>query len=208
MEKFIKNIKRNGIFVFIGFAVIGVLLIIFPAIVAKTASYIIGAVAVGFGVTKIVGYFSKTEGARVSVFGLAIGIISAIAGIYFIANPHVISGFIVSLFGVIVLVNGITKFRNAMRLKNQGINKWWSVLLTSVISSLIGIVFITNPGLSFDLMMRIIGGVLIFIAVSELWTIFCISKEYKSESVNTTVINHNGEIEGEGREIKSEDVDE
>lgn len=199
MKGILNNIRKNSILALTGFVVIGILLIAFPSTVAKLAGYIIGALAVGFGVNRVIGYFSRSSGKSVTVFGLSLGIIVAVAGIYIIAKPNIVSDFIVSVFGVVILADGITKCRSALSLKESGMKKWKSILINSVICILLGIVFIVNPKLSLDILLRILGGVFVFTGLSDLWTFISVTREYKN------IINSNGEFEGEGKEINSED---
>ncbi|MBR3588544.1 MAG: DUF308 domain-containing protein [Clostridia bacterium] len=199
MKSFLNNIRKNSILALGGFVLAGILLILFPHKIANLAGYVAGALALAFGVTKAINYFSKASVKRVTVFGLTIGILSAIAGIYIITKPYVVSDFIVSTFGVIILVDGILKMKNAIELKKSGMSKFVPILITSLIGILLGIVFILNPGLTLGTMLRIIGGVLVFIGISNLITFFGITKEYK------TIINENGEIEGDAKVVSSED---
>ena len=199
MKSFLNNIRKNSILALGGFVLAGLLLIIFPHKIANIAGYVAGALAVGFGATKVINYFSKTTERRVTVFGLTIGILSAVTGIYIITKPYVVSDFIVSVFGVIILVDGILKMKNAIELKKSGVKKFISILITSLIEILLGIVLVINPGLSLSTMLRIVGGVFVFAGVSNLITFFTITKEYK------TIINKNGEIEGDAKVVSSEE---
>ncbi len=202
MKSFLNNIRKNSLFALIGFVALGVFLLIFPGIVSNLAGYIVGALGIGFGATKAINYFSKEPEKRVTVFGLTVGIVFAVAGIYIITKPSVVSNFIVSVFGVVILVDGILKMRNALNLKKSGMKNWLGIFISAMLGILLGIVFIINPGFSLDTMLRIVGGVMIFAGISNLWTFIGVTKEYK------TMINSNGEIEGEGREISSEDTEE
>lgn len=200
MKNFLKNIKRNTILAFAGFVIIGILLIIFPGIIADIAGYIVGALLIGFGVTKIISYFSP-DGVKTSVFGMIIGIISSLAGIYIITRPWVIANFFVSIFGIIILINGTTKIRNAMNMKRMGIKKRWSTLIPGAVSALLGVIFIISPAIAHNIMMRLLGGALIFEGLSDLWAIFNISAAQKKSAKQTK------EIEAEYTVIDVEDVD-
>ena len=199
MKSFLNNIIKNSIFALAGFVVLGILLVIFPDKVANIAGYIAGALGIGFGVTKIIGYFSKSPEKKVTVFGLTIGIIFALAGIYIITRPHIVSNFIVSVFGVIIMVDGISKMKNALNLKKSGMKNYLAIFITATVELVLGIVFIINPGLGLHTMLRIIGVVLIIAGVSNLVTFIGVTKEYK------TIINKNGEIEGDAKVISSEE---
>lgn len=77
--------------------------------------------------------------------------------------------------------------------------KFVPIFITALIGILLGIVFILNPGLSINTMLRIVGGVMIFAGISNLITFAGVTKEFK------TIINKNGEIEGEATVISTEE---
>ena len=199
MKSFLNNIRKNSILALGGFVLAGILLILFPDKIANIAGYGVGALALGFGVTKVINYFTKKSLKRVTVFGLTIGILSAVTGIYIITKPYVVSDFIVSVFGVIILVDGILKMKNAIELKKSGMEKFIGIILTSLIEILLGIVFIINPGFTLATMLRIVGGVFVLAGISNLITFAGITKEYK------TIINKNGEIVGDAKVVSSEE---
>lgn len=199
MKSFLNNIRKNSVFALVGFVCLGVLIVIFPDKVANIAGYIAGALGIGFGVTKIIGYFSRDEEKKVTVFGLAVGIVFALLGIYLIVRPYIVSNFIVSFFGIIVMVDGISKMRSSLNLRKSGMKNYIAIFITAAIELLLGVVFIINPGLSLHTMLRIIGVVLVVMGISNLITFIGVTKEYK------TIINKNGEIEGNGKVVSSED---
>ena len=61
MKSFLNSIRKNSILALGGFVLAGILLILFPHKIANIAGYIAGALALGFGVTKIINYFSKKK---------------------------------------------------------------------------------------------------------------------------------------------------
>ncbi len=199
MKSFLNNIRKNSLLALGGFVLLGILLIIFPDKVSAVAGYIAGALAVGFGATKIITYFSKNPEKKVTVFGLTFGILSALAGVYIITRPHIVSNFIVSVFGVIVMVDGILKMKNALSLKKSGMQKYIAILIISIIELLAGIAFVALPGFSLNTMLRIVGVVFVLSGVSNLHTFIGVTKEYK------TIINKNGEVEIDGTVVSSEE---
>ena len=59
MKSFLNNIRKNSILALAGFVCVGILLVIFPHKISNIAGYIVGALGIGFGVTKTIDYFSK-----------------------------------------------------------------------------------------------------------------------------------------------------
>ncbi len=202
MKSFLNQIRKNSILTLIGFVALGVILIIFPGIVSTVSGYIVGGLGVGFGVTKVVGFFNKDEEKKVGIFGLTVGIVFAVAGIYVIANPDVVSNFLLSIFGAIILIYGIVKLKNAIELKKSGMNKWYSTLINAMIALLLGFIFAINPKLTGDLIMRLLGAGLIVIAVTDLWTLINVSKEFKSLTRENSDPN---EVETTATEVEKDD---
>lgn len=202
MKKFLNDIRRNSIIALVGFVALGVLLLIFPNIVSLVSGYIVGALAVGFGATKIIGYFSKNKERQVGVFSLVVGIIFAVLGIYVISNPDIVTNFLVSIFGTVILIYGITKLKNAIDMKKSGMTRWAGVLANAVIALLIGLLFVVNPKISHTIMMRILGGGLVVIGIADLWTFFDVTRDYKN-----IIKEAKDEIEVEGTVISEEDND-
>lgn len=202
MKKFLNDIRRNSIIALVGFVALGVLLLIFPNIVSLVSGYIVGALAVGFGATKIIGYFSKNKERQVGVFSLVVGIIFAVLGIYVISNPDIVTNFLVSIFGTVILIYGITKLKNAIDMKKSGMTRWAGVLANAVIALLIGLLFVVNPKISHTIMMRVLGGGLVVIGIADLWTFFDVTRDYKN-----IIKEAKDEIEVEGTVISEEDND-
>lgn len=202
MKKFLNDIRRNSIIALVGFVALGVLLLIFPNIVSLVSGYIVGALAVGFGATKIIGYFSKNKERQVGVFSLVVGIIFAVLGIYVISNPDIVTNFLVSIFGTVILIYGITKLKNSIDMKKSGMTRWAGVLANAVIALLIGLLFVVNPKISHTIMMRILGGGLVVIGIADLWTFFDVTRDYKN-----IIKEAKDEIEVEGTVISEEDND-
>lgn len=202
MKKFLNDIRRNSIIALVGFVALGVLLLIFPNIVSLVSGYIVGALAVGFGATKIIGYFSKNKERQVGVFSLVVGIIFAVLGIYVISNPDIVTNFLVSIFGTVILIYGITKLKNAIDMKKSGMTRWAGVLANAVIALLIGLLFVVNPKISHTIMMRVLGGGLVVIGIADLWTFFDVTRDYKN-----IIREAKDEIEVEGTVISEEDND-
>lgn len=202
MKKFLNDIRRNSIIALAGFVALGVLLLIFPNIVSLISGYIVGGLAVGFGATKIINYFSKNKEKMVGVFSLVVGIIFAVLGIYVISNPDIVTNFLVSIFGTVILIYGITKLKNAIDMKKSGMTRWAGVLANAVIALLIGLLFVVNPKISHTIMMRILGGGLVVIGIADLWTFFDVTRDYKN-----IIKEVKDEIEVEGTVISEEDND-
>jgi len=145
-----KALKQSGnaIIMCIVEVVIGILLLVNP--MGFTAAIIIsaGIALVAAGLFNIVRYFrSGPEEAAVGQL-LMKGLVSLLAGVFCIVYPQwfmVTFPVITILYGVAVLIGGVSKVQLAidmLRLKNS---KWWWGAISAAITIICAFVIINNP---------------------------------------------------------------
>ena len=105
--KLVKYSKWIYCAVCILFIALGVCLTVYPSISVTVMSYIFGAVALAFGIIKIVGYFADDLYGLVFQFDLALGIFSAVLGVLFLVRPKWLMTALPLAFGVFVLINSL-----------------------------------------------------------------------------------------------------
>lgn len=145
-----KVLKQNGniIIMCIIEVVIGILLLVNPVGFTTSIIMVVGIALMADGLLDVIRYFrSKPEEAAVGQL-LMRGLIALLAGAFctfysqwFIATFPVIA----ILYGIAVLIVGMSKVQIAMdmlRLKNA---KWWWGAISAVISIACAIVIINNP---------------------------------------------------------------
>lgn len=139
------------------FFVLGVLLIIFPEISAKTMGIVISVSLIIFGIIKLIGYFSKDLYRLAFQHDLAFGILLITLGIIIIAKPEKTISFICILMGIVILADGLFKIQVAVDAKAFGIKLWWLIFSLAVITGSIGFVLIIRPSESSRLLLMILG---------------------------------------------------
>ena len=113
--KLVKYSKWIYCAVCILFIALGVCLTVYPSISVTVMSYIFGAVALAFGIIKIVGYFADDLYGLVFQFDLALGIFSAVLGVLFIVRPKWLMTALPLAFGVFVLINSLLRAERSRR---------------------------------------------------------------------------------------------
>jgi uncharacterized membrane protein HdeD (DUF308 family) len=152
--------------------IIGVLLLTQPAGTLITLAIFLGAYWLVGGIFDIIGAFTRRNGDKHWFWSLLGGIISIIAGVFLISQP--ITGAVVlpltlAIFiGAAAIVSGIFNIIWAIRVRNDIQGEAW-IILWGVISIILGIVVLSNPGTSavslvlFGAILAIIGGIAMII---------------------------------------------
>ena len=197
VNKKFENIKDMKSFLFISFVsyiVLGIIMIIWPAQVESFASYIIGTTILVLSILKILRYF-KTEGINLSNFGLVIGIIGVIAGIYILAKPLFISRMLTSVLSVIVVIDGIVKLQRALDLKRAAASGWQLILAFSILTICAGTFIFIKPDFIAGMVFRVLGIVLVVTGVLDLWTVITFSMKIKNLTSKKSDIETTGRVQ-------------
>ena len=164
MRKIFSEIKKYSIILIIICAVLGSLLIAFPAKMVAYVSLFIGGAFIACGVFAIINYIIR----RNYVLTLTLGIISAVSGLVICLAYRQIISVIVFLMGIFLLVGGIFNLVNAITLVSALPRGWLVNTALSVISIILGIVSMTDPFKTQDTLVQFLGFGLIVFAVLDL----------------------------------------
>lgn len=186
MRELLKDIKWSLILASLLFLFLGIALLIWPHTSNLILCYIVAAVLTAYGLFNIVAYFGKERG---SLIGLIVGVICAAFGVYALVQPTRISDIISIILGVAVLVDGTMSLRRDFELRERGFVRWWLPFGLDVLILILGAIVIFNPGLFAELLLQIVGAILIYESVSDLWTIHRLAKLARAAVVEGEVID-------------------
>ena len=186
MRELLKEIKWSLILASLLFLFLGAALLFWPHTSNLILCYIVAVVLTAYGLFNIVAYFGKERG---SLIGLIIGVICAAFGIYAIVQPTRISDIISIILGVAILVDGAMSLRRDFELRTVGFVRWWIPFALDMLILFLGAIVIFNPGLFAELLLQIIGIILIYESVSDLWSIHRLAKLARAAVVEGDVID-------------------
>lgn len=186
MREMLKDIKWSLILASLLYLFLGVALLIWPHTSNLILCYIVAAVLTAYGLFNILAYFGRERG---SVIGLIIGVICAGFGLYALVQPTRISDIIFIILGVAVLVDGAMSLRRDLDLRTAGFERWQVPFALDVIILILGCVIVFNPGLFAEVLIQIVGVILIYESISDLWTIHRLAKLTRSAVVEGEVID-------------------
>ncbi len=145
-----KTLKQNGntIIMCIIEVLVGILLLINP--VGLTASIIIaaGVALMVDGMLNVIRYFRSTPEEAAAGQLLMRGLITLLAGAFCAFNPGwFIATFpmIAILYGVAVLIGGLSKVQITMDMLRAKNSKWWWGAISAAISIICALIMINNP---------------------------------------------------------------
>lgn len=191
MLEMIKELKKNMVLLAVFYLVLGIVLVAYPKASGIVICYLIGGLAIAYGIVHLVMYFKTKMPIVTYRYDLVHGIMGTGIGIYIIAVPEVLIGTLPVVLGLIVIIDSIVKIQNAWDLKRMGYERWWLVLVGALITVLFGILMVFYPFAAYLSVIIFVGISLIVNGICDLATIFILTKKVKEfkEKVENMVID-------------------
>lgn len=141
----LRYVKNGMLLLSIAFIALGLLLLVMPQTSLLWICYAFGAVVLITGVVCLVQYARLRGSGFAAPFFLVAGVSTAALGIFSLARPEVIASFLPVVFGLFILIDGCSRIGTAIELARRKADKWWMMLLFSVLSVALGILLLVNP---------------------------------------------------------------
>ena len=143
--EWIKRAKSTYIAVSVIMVILGAVLMLNPGLSMLTLCYLIGGLMVIFGITRLVGYFSKDLFRLAFQFDLALGIFCMLAGIVILVHPNNIMKLLPVIIGLFVTIDGVFKMQTAIDSKRFGLKRWYAILVLAAVTCVFGLLLIIAP---------------------------------------------------------------
>lgn len=180
MYQFFKGLKANYLISAILCVLFGITLIVWPDISSQVVCIGLGCVLLLSGIIHLVSFFAQRDGTLVSRIGLLTGIILVAVGIWIVTSPSVLMVMIPVIIGVIIVLHGIHNITQAVSLCRSKYSKWWVALILGVLTVLFGVLLIFNPFEAVSTAVVVIGVLLVFDGISDIWIISRVSRTARS----------------------------
>ena len=119
---------------------------------------LLGVLFLAFGIVKLVGFCSKDP--YQLVFGLLL-----------LIRPAHTMAFFGIMFGLILLADGLTRVRIALDARPFGIRAWWLILVSALVTAILGVVLLFHPGEGTKVLTQLLGISLMVDGVMNISTI-------------------------------------
>lgn len=182
MKEFLRNMKISFILAAILYIVLGLFLLLWPDTSITVICLFFGTILLIYGLVTVISFFLRDSRQGNFVLELFLGIVAAAIGLLFLIRPAVAASVLPMIVGLFVLVDGLINLKRAIELRGLFYQRWTIPLVLSLCSVALGLIVVFRPFLVAEALAMLIGAVLIFEGVSDLWTIFKVShwtKEYR-----------------------------
>ena len=141
----LRYVKSGMMLLSIAYIVIGMMLLIMPQTSLLWICYAFGAVVLITGIVCLIQYARIRGTGFTAPFMLVGGVITAGLGIFTLAKPQVVASFLPIVFGIFIVVDGLSRIGSAIDLAKRKGQKWWVLLLLSIVSVALGILLVLHP---------------------------------------------------------------
>lgn len=170
-NKRIQAAKLGYILLSVALCVLGGVLIAVPNFSAALLCRLVGVTMLLFGAVKIIGYCSKDLYRLAFQYDLAFGILLIALGGILLIRPDTMVQIICIIMGVCVLADALLKIQISIDSKAFGLEKWWLILVTAILTGVAGFLLVLRPMESARAVMILLGVTLITEGLLNLTTI-------------------------------------
>jgi len=183
-----KTIKIGNYISAILLAMLGAVMIVYPAMIMDFICYAIAAVLIVLGIVKLVTYASKDIKTAIYGHDLALGIMLIVCGVMFIIKSEVIQNLVPMIMGLIIVANGIIKLQHAINLMRFKSSSSTFVLIISLMCIAVGGVLLFVPSEVNRLITIIIGIGFLTSGVTDIVTYVIMSRKVKANELKDSPV--------------------
>lgn len=162
MIDFLKSIKVNILSSAILCVILGIVLVAYPNTSLTLVCRAVGAIVLVTGLGFVFGYLKSGKSFWYGKIELVFGSIFAILGGFIILYPLGLISIVPIVFGVLLIYHGCANVRQAFELHQYKDKGWWFPVLIAATTIVLGVVIMSNPFGTIEMLMRIIGVCLIY----------------------------------------------
>ena len=138
-------VKSGMMLMSIAYIVVGMMLLVMPETSLLWICNIFGVVVLITGIVCLIQYARIRGTGFTAPFMLVGGVITAELGIFTLAKPQVVASFLPVVFGIFIIVDGLSRLGTAIDLAKRKGQKWWVLLLLSIVSVALGALLVLHP---------------------------------------------------------------
>ncbi|MBE7055984.1 MAG: DUF308 domain-containing protein [Ruminococcaceae bacterium] len=170
MKNFIKYIKSSYMLTAILYALLGILMLIWPEIITRIVCYGFGSLLMIYGLIQIIANFSNKAKTKFSGINTVNGLISSGIGIFFIVKYQILTDSIGFVMGLVIIIDSFIKFQKSLELQKHNYSLWWVGLLLTFLTIALGVLVFINP-FGTQGIARFVGACLVVMGCTDVWLI-------------------------------------
>ena len=163
------------------YMLVGFFLLKWPDRAIQIVCYAFGTITLVYGMTRLIRYALKKnqEQGILSGLNLTIGIIMTGIGSFLLVSPSTVVSIIPIVIGIVIVIHSLTKIQQALEIKAVQYDKWWIMLIVSLVTAVLGIIIVFKPFSTAALMVKVIGIILIADGLMSTASVFFTSRTVK-----------------------------
>lgn len=182
-----KSIKTNALLSAGLYTLLGVVLLVWPALSTNVLCTALGVVLALCGAVDILVFLNHRDGSLYAGGHLVLGVILAAVGVWLMTRPTLVAVIIPRVIGVFICIHGLGDVGDARTLRKGGSRRWTTALALGAVTLALGLVLVVNPFGAFTTVVRLIGLFLIYDGVSDLWITRQVSQVVKQSARNAAL---------------------
>ena len=163
----LKYFRNSLITTSVLYTLLGLVLIAAPGKAIRWACFLIGAVTLWYGISRIMAY-RKSGMEYGQRFDLFIGVALIVLGAFLLVSPRFVASMIPAALGLYILVDSVSAIKRALDMKALGFEKWWGSFISALVLAMFGAVMVLNPFGTLEALIRFVGVGFVFDGVSTL----------------------------------------
>ena len=179
MRKKFNKLMTISLITSIAFIILGLILSIFTKLSLEIIGYIVAILLIINGVLNVTDDYKQF---KVFYFfdGFTSGLLSIIFGIIIIANPTYVAIVMPIMIGLWFIISSTFKLRMALALKDSSKKNWILPYVLSILTIIMGLCLIFNPGIGALTIVQIIGFITILYGICDVIDVIIFKKNLKA----------------------------
>ena len=174
-QDLLKQVRNVTLIFGLLFSVLGVLLLLFPDETGGFLWLIFGIGALGFGIYRMIRYFTVQVYQTVIATELFFGILFVVFGILALVQRGSILENLMFILGIMVLGGSVLKLQTSINLAQVGYTRWWLIMVLGLIASVLGLLMIVEPDIIKNNKQILMGAFLIYDGISAILSAIVLS---------------------------------
>ena len=203
MDNLLKRMKTNALLSAALYALLGLVLLIWPALSASLLCLALGLVLVVCGLNNIFVFLRSRDGSLYAALHLITGVVLAAVGIWLMARPTLVTVVIPRIVGVLICFHGFGDIGDAMTLRKNGSTRWTAALLLAAITLVLGVILVICPFQAFTTVVRLLGAFLLYDGISDLWITGQVGKALRQAEKDSNA--EQNAVDVEYRDVKEDE---
>lgn len=187
-----KKLKLSTIMDAILCCVAGLILILWPGATMTFLCKALSIILICAGIVLLITFFTAGDRSFFMSANFLLGLVVTIIGVWIFMRPEIFIALIPAIAGIMIIVGGVINLTQTVSLISASYRNWWVALILAVITILLGIFLIFYPLDAVGIAVRIVGVIMLYNGISNMWVVSRVSKFVKDVKQDAEAVDTEG----------------